>query len=43
MLRRNFVHVQWIKRCTVIGLVTKSTDLSSFTVSYCVIFTAGMK
>jgi len=43
MLSRNFVHVQGIKRCRAVGLVTKSTDLSWFTVSYCVIFYRGIE
>ena len=37
MLSRNFVPVQGIKGCPALGLFTKSTELSSFTLSYCVI------
>jgi len=41
MLSRKFVDVQRIKRCPAVGLVTKSTDLSSLTVRYCVILYRG--
>ena len=41
MLSRKFVLLQVIKRCPALGLVTKSTDLSSFTLCFCVILYRG--